>query len=101
MSVNTGCYWIKSVKGEWYCTVNRARGDALSERCERCEKENRPVNGVKMRKIGYCDHGHQRADCVRQFEIDTGFIRPVCPVCGRRYAVIDIDWQYRKQAEIN
>lgn len=54
-----------------------------------------------MRDIGYCDHGHQPADCVRQFEIDTGFIRPVCPVCGRRYAVIEIDWQYRKQAEIN
>ena len=43
MSVNTGCYWIKLVKGEWYCTVNRVRGDALSERCERCEKENRPI----------------------------------------------------------
>lgn len=43
MSVNTGCYWINSVKGEWYCTVNRTRGDKLSERCERCEKENRPI----------------------------------------------------------
>lgn len=67
----------------------------------RPKERNRPVRGARMKEIGYCDHGHKPADCVRQFEIDTGFIRPVCPVCGRRYAVIEIDWQYRKQAEIN
>ena len=78
-----------------------------SDLCDSCESywkaegEDPPCEDVKMRDTGYCDHGHKPADCVRQFEIDTGFIRPVCPVCGRRYAVIEIDWQYRKKAEIN
>lgn len=50
---------------------------------------------------GYCDHGHPPTNCILQFEIDTGYTRPVCPKCGRRYAVVEIDWDYRKQAEIN